>query len=202
MANNATQQSYASSSFILGVIGELIPGVYQEVIDNTWSNILRVYFGVNDFYVQPSRSLKKANVVVSNYLRTRPPGQDRLVQTRHKVLLVEAKRFPRSARHDSNWSVNYDWQRVLDQLGKYMRQARAEFGNLQTMYGIVAVGNKARFYQMNCSSTAGHMVTFNPNNPLGGGIQNRILDLTTNADIIHNYLSVIADHVAASRNRW
>jgi hypothetical protein len=139
----------------LPIIASYLPEVnpandpYQERIDHLWSNILNHYFPLRDGFgterealVKPPRKFK-TNVAITNIL---PSGM-------HKVILVEAKAFP--DKTDIGWFNVYPWAGVESQLQSYMKKARDTFGNVQTMYGIVAVGDRVRFYTMNSLNNTG-----------------------------------------------
>ncbi|KAL1856192.1 hypothetical protein Plec18170_004061 [Paecilomyces lecythidis] len=122
----------------------LTPGVYEEQVDHVWLNILRYYFRENSFslereaYVDPLFSKMKTNISVCNVRN----GQ------LQKVLFVEAKRFPLSAIR-GNWHTYYRWKRHKPQLRRYMLRSRTASHYRQTMYGMLAVGDRVKFYQIN-----------------------------------------------------
>ena len=154
--------------------------------DQVWLNILARYFPPqNDFQLErepyvgnTANTKKRANVAISN-LRADTNG----VIDMRKVLVVEAKRFPKTRRTD--WPGRYNWHKVRVQLKDYIVSMPTEWGNVQTMYGFAAVGDKVRFYQMNMNN--------NPNNILTAFITgDPILDIKTDAQRIHDELGDIA----------
>ncbi|KAJ9229037.1 hypothetical protein DTO169E5_8963 [Paecilomyces variotii] len=121
----------------------------EDTVDQLWINILRYYFNDLDCFgieaqSRPHQSYGyRANVVVTNvrnYMLA-------------KFLFVENKR----SSFEDNPTI---WDDTRDQLEDYMRGARNDQGNIQTLYGIVCIGNKARFYQLPMNGTA--LVPYGP----------------------------------------
>ena len=94
---------YDQTRMMQASLGKIVPGVIQERIDQVWLNILIQYFPPqNDFQLEreayvgkTANTKKRANVSISNL---RPDNYG--VVDMHEVLLVEAKRFPKTRRTD------------------------------------------------------------------------------------------------------
>lgn len=179
-----TAPLYMQTQIMRRAIDRIVPGVLQERIDQVWLNILARYFPpVNEFQLEreayvgnTAETRRRANVSISN-LCENDLGEIDL----HKFLVVEAKCFP--GPWVPKWVRYYDWDAVLDQLEGYMLTMRTTFGNVQTMYGLVAVGDKVRFYELSREKDELTPVAF----------RGRItLDIKDDARLIENELMRIA----------
>ncbi|KAJ9192666.1 hypothetical protein DTO164E3_8249 [Paecilomyces variotii] len=121
----------------------------EDAVDQLWINILRYYFNDLDCFGIEAQSRPhqdwdyRSNVVVANvrnYIMA-------------KFLFVENKRS--SFEDDPRI-----WDSTRDQLEDYMLGARNDQGNIQIMFGIVGIGNLARFYQLPMNGTA--LVPYGP----------------------------------------
>ncbi|GLA02349.1 hypothetical protein AnigIFM60653_001752 [Aspergillus niger] len=119
---------------------------YQEVVDHFWLNFLIHYLpqawdcgGERESFTH-ARGRQQANVVVTNIRQ----------QTHHHVVIVEAKRFPTNT--PPGWENDYDWNHVQRIVMDHLQASRRMLGRVQTTYGIVAVGDRCRFFYMprNC----------------------------------------------------
>ncbi|KAE8332175.1 hypothetical protein BDV39DRAFT_200329 [Aspergillus sergii] len=128
----------------------------------------------------------KANVLVTNIR----------VGLMRKVLIVEAKKFPDNAV--DGWHNQYDWGGVETQLSLNMNRARRQFGNVQTMYGMVTVGDMVRFYYMSMNTPVGILRPFTL--PAGGNTVT--LSVHTNRNEIHDILIAIEREISTYQNRY
>ncbi|KAJ9257184.1 hypothetical protein DTO271D3_8791 [Paecilomyces variotii] len=121
----------------------------EDTVDQLWINILRYYFNDLDCFgieaqSRPHQSYGyRSNVVVANvrnYMMA-------------KFLFVENKR----SSFEDDPTI---WDNTRDQLEDYMRGARNDQGHIQTLYGIVGIGNWALFYQLPMNGTA--LVPYGP----------------------------------------
>ncbi|PYH97051.1 hypothetical protein BO71DRAFT_439102 [Aspergillus ellipticus CBS 707.79] len=118
------------------------PQPAHQPVDHFWLNLLRHYFPLSaEFAI----TWDGPGYEVMNI------RQDAL----HKLIFVEAMQFPPNVA--PGWQDTHHWDCVLAGVGMRMRRAREIFGAVQTVYGIVAVGDRVRFY---CMPVA--------NNPDGG----------------------------------
>ncbi|PYH67753.1 uncharacterized protein BO88DRAFT_426968 [Aspergillus vadensis CBS 113365] len=100
----------------------------QKPVDHVWQNILQHYFRTSHYTVERVRLI--VSVVNS-----------RNKQWLHEVIVVEAKKPTGRA------PTEHKWNGVRQQLQKdNMLAFRNRLGNVQTMYGVAAVGFRARFY--------------------------------------------------------
>lgn len=156
-----------------------------------WSNILNHYFPLRDGFGTEREALVKpprrfaTNVATTN---VRPLGM-------HKVVLVEAKTFPRNT--DIGWFSVYPWADVESILQSFMKKAPDTFGNVQTMYGIVAVGDRVRFYTMNSQNNTGGILT-----PFPVGGPQPLLSVHTDAHSIHAILTAISLEIRTGWNTY
>ncbi|GIK06729.1 hypothetical protein Aspvir_002379 [Aspergillus viridinutans] len=162
---------------------------YQERIDQLWLNILTHYFPLRDdlgtereAHVEPGRMFA-VNVAVTNIRQNHM----------HKVIVVEAKAFPHNT--DNGWFNRYPWTEVEGELKFYMEKIRQNFGNVQTMYGIAAVGDMVRFYRMNSQNNPGHALT--PFTSAG-----QLLNVHTDAVTIHAILTTMSAQIRAGINTY
>ncbi|KAJ9292437.1 hypothetical protein DTO271G3_8767 [Paecilomyces variotii] len=127
----------------------LDPTTRDDSVDQLWINILRYYFNNLDYFGSEVQSRPHqnwdyiSNVVVTNmrnYMLA-------------KFLFVENKR----SSFEDDPTI---WDNTRDQLEDYMRGARNDQGNIQILYGIVGIGNWARFYQLPMNGTA--LVPYGP----------------------------------------
>ncbi|RAH57452.1 hypothetical protein BO85DRAFT_514213 [Aspergillus piperis CBS 112811] len=108
----------------------------QKPVDHAWQNILAHYFRTShssverEAYLNYPQSMSKADVSVVNF---RNNGF-------HEVIVVEAKKPTGRA------PTEHKWNGVRQQLQDNMLAFRNRLGNVQTMYGVAAVGSRARFY--------------------------------------------------------
>ncbi|KAF7183196.1 hypothetical protein CNMCM7691_003031 [Aspergillus felis] len=163
---------------------------YQERIDQLWLNILTHYFPLRDGFgtereahVQPRRKFA-VNVAVTNIRQNHM----------HKVIMVEAKAFPDDT--DNGWFNRYPWTGVEKELHFYMKKVRHNFGNVQTMYGIVAVGDMVRFYTTNLQNNPAHALT--PFTLAG----TRSLNVHTDTGTIHAILTAISGQIRTGVNTY
>ncbi|KAJ9213303.1 hypothetical protein DTO166G4_5110 [Paecilomyces variotii] len=140
-----TVPKYMADAPMRAYLAEVTGDVYEERIDQTWLNILRFYFPREDFGLgresypdDPKVSKKKLNVCVTNV------RQGRL----QKVFFIESKRFPHKAENNADWAESYRWSVHTGQLEDYILRARRSSGYRQTVYGLLAIGDHVRFYQM------------------------------------------------------
>ncbi|GKZ77628.1 hypothetical protein AnigIFM56816_011366 [Aspergillus niger] len=135
----AQQLRYYQCPLIQGYITDIAIGrdAPQKPVDHAWHNILAHYFRTPSYTVEreaylddPRISKEAANVSVVN---TRNNGA-------HEVIVVEAKKPTKRAPTD------HKWDGVRQQLQDNMLKFRNRLGNVQTMYGVAAVGSRARFY--------------------------------------------------------
>ncbi|KAL3409448.1 hypothetical protein V8F44DRAFT_656079 [Aspergillus fumigatus] len=187
------QAGYWTLPIIASYLSEVNPAnnPYQERIDHLWSNILNHYFPLRDGFgterealVKPQRRFA-TNVAITN---VRPLGM-------HKVVLVEAKTFPRNT--DIGWFSVYPWADVESILQSFMKKAPDTFGNVQTMYGIVAVGDRVRFYTMNSQNNTGGILT-----PFPVGGPQPLLSVHTDAHSIHAILTAISLEIRTGWNTY
>jgi hypothetical protein len=121
----------------------------------------------------------------------------------HKVLFIEAKVFPRNMR--GIWQERYRyWGNHLMQLQSYMFSSREESGHIQTMYGLIAVGDVVRFYQMNVQNNhLGDLIPYFhialPEIHVSGNVP-KTLNIHTDAQLIEKILKQISEDVRLRRN--
>jgi hypothetical protein len=170
----ANQALYLNNPFTANYIANVGIGsnARQDQVDHAWHNILRDYFFTPNYaveresYLDPN-GLSKANVAVIN---NRNGGH-------HKVLVVEAIRPGNAAPTD------HEWTRVREQLQTNMLRARIANGNVQTMYGIAAIGRFARMYALSMvDNLRGRLEPVIDRNPLSLDlnsleIERRLLDI-------------------------
>lgn len=131
--------AYLLNPFTLDYIANIAigSGARQADVDHAWNNILRGYFRPlaysveRESYLAPDRQFC-ANVAVIN----------RRNGLHHKAIVVEAK------RPTDITPTEHDWDVVRRQLQRNMLLARISDGNIQTMYGIAAIGPLVRMYGM------------------------------------------------------
>ncbi|GAQ42171.1 hypothetical protein AtubIFM55763_003643 [Aspergillus tubingensis] len=88
----------------------------QKPVDHAWQNILQHYFRTSHYSVERNNGF-------------------------HEVIVVEAKKPTGRA------PTEHKWNGVRQQLQKdNMLAFRNRLDNVQTMYGVAAVGSRARFY--------------------------------------------------------
>ncbi|EAW09549.1 uncharacterized protein ACLA_037560 [Aspergillus clavatus NRRL 1] len=129
--------AYLLNPFTLDYIANIAigSGARQADVDHAWNNILRGYFRPlaysveRESYLAPDRQFC-ANVAVIN----------RRNGLHHKAIVVEAK------RPTDITPTEHDWDVVRRQLQRNMLLARISDGNIQTMYGIAAIGPLVRMY--------------------------------------------------------
>ncbi|RDH18973.1 hypothetical protein M747DRAFT_342974 [Aspergillus niger ATCC 13496] len=105
---------------------------YRNVVDHFWFNLLRQ---------------RHWNVFLTN-LRDQ--------QARH-VIAIEARWFPTDTA--SGWQNDYDWTDVRETLRSHMLRDQTMRTTMQTTYGIVAVGDRVRFYYMSRNDLEGELCT-------------------------------------------
>jgi hypothetical protein len=164
---------------------------YQERIDHLWLNILTHYFPLRDGFgtereahVQAGRKFA-VNVAVTNIRQNHM----------HKVVMLEAKAFPPNA--NNGWFNRYPWAEVEKELQTYMEKARRNFGNVQTMYGIVVVGDMVCFYSMKSQNNPAHTLT-----PFTLAGQQLPLNVRTDAGTIHTILTTMSGQIRTGVNTY
>ncbi|PYH28280.1 uncharacterized protein BO87DRAFT_322610 [Aspergillus neoniger CBS 115656] len=80
-------------------------------------------------------------------------------QQAHHVIAVEARWFPSDT--SPGWENNYDWTDVWETLRAHMLSDWTMRTTVQTTYGIVAVGDRVRFYYMSRNDLEGRLRTWN-----------------------------------------
>ncbi|OJJ49414.1 hypothetical protein ASPZODRAFT_140315 [Penicilliopsis zonata CBS 506.65] len=155
-------------------ISDIKAGAYEASVDHFWSNLLSLYFPLSNSTVETEsytalpESKRRANIAVTNIRGG----------VRHKIIIVEAKRSPTSKSKEPA----YDWKTPKNQLSTYMKDSRSRLGNIQDMYGLVAVGTKVRFYQLKCDKTELSAWPGGKKNP------EPTYHLETDKEIIHNHM--------------
>ncbi|RAH64504.1 uncharacterized protein BO66DRAFT_336046 [Aspergillus aculeatinus CBS 121060] len=135
------------------------PQPYELAVDNFWLNVLRHYFPLlNNYSVEREsytyqRRRYMANVVVARL------GNNRL----QKVVIDEGKRFPSDTQ--PGWEQRYRWTQLKSQLRRSLTGARRSSRTQSTMYGIAAVGDRVRFYQLQQGSNRMAPFVADPQNP-------------------------------------
>lgn len=176
-------------------LDEVVPGVLEERIDHFWSNKLAEFFKKPRFgiereaHVNPDSTRKKSNVLVTNIRDGKM----------HKVLILEAKRFPGFPDNEptADWQVDEElWNEPTGQLEDYMLIARNHFGNVQTMYGAVAVGNFVRFLVLTRGSDK--LASFD--NHRKSADRAPKLHIVVQASRIHNILEEISHTIQNGQN--
>lgn len=187
----------------LEIIGSYLAGInaaahpYQDRIDHLWSNILTHYFPLHnglgterESYVKGNRRFK-SNIAITNLVNNRM----------HKVVVVEAKRFPDKVypyHRRPGWENQFDWEGLLEDLGFYMRATRTQDGNVQTMYGMLTVGDMVRFYVMRSQNNPGNALEeYSP-----GGQQSGLLNIHTDQQRIHEILMAMSNEVTTRANTY
>ena len=173
--------AHEDSDLMKAYIARIQPDVLQEPRDHCWTNLVRHYFELPHFgvereaYVEARRAGKRANIVVTNLVNG----------TIHKALVIEAKRFPRKT--PEGWENKpTEWNKHLPQLKTYMTTIRREFGNVQDIFGILAIGDKLRFYRMKTGNQKGDLEEFQE--------ESRIFDLHHQGADIGRQLIAIRDY--------
>ncbi|QKX57952.1 uncharacterized protein TRUGW13939_05072 [Talaromyces rugulosus] len=174
---------YTSESHLCHLRGLIKPGAYEVTVDHFWLNMLIHYFGPRYIFEREAYSragvhLRRMNVTMKNF---RANGFRR-------VFVVEAKRLPKSKR--------YRWDKVFRQLAKYMREVQRDTGGLQTIYGIAAVGDRVRFYEMDCRGNRAGIAAAYPRSTTNP----RTLGINTDAGVIHDYLLAIRHEISNGLN--
>ncbi|KAL1846429.1 hypothetical protein Plec18170_009155 [Paecilomyces lecythidis] len=127
--------AYLHRPIIQYYLDEVTPTALEDAVDQLWINILRYFFNNLDHFgieaqSKPDPNLGyKCNIVVTN-LRNHMLA---------KFLFVENKRSELENNQTS-------WDEARDQLEDYVLGSRRVQGNIQTLYGIVGIGQSARFY--------------------------------------------------------
>ncbi|KAI2841103.1 hypothetical protein CBS147321_8109 [Aspergillus niger] len=131
---------------------------YRNVVDHFWFNLLRQYFALSEdcayeryTCTNHPRPRRHWNVFLTN-LRDQ--------QARH-VIAIEARWFPTDTA--SGWQNDYDWTDVRETLRSHMLRDQTMRTTMQTTYGIVAVGDRVRFYYMSRNDLEGELCTWNGN---------------------------------------
>lgn len=160
-----TVPRYMQGAVMRYSLGLVVPGVRLEPIDQFWLNMQLLYFPCQDFFHE-----RKA---ITNF------RQGDL----HTFLVIETRSFPRPA--PQGWEGTYEWLEGKNQLQERMGTIRTTFGNVQTMYGILAVGDKVRIYEMGMQNDLQNDLT-----PRIAG--DPILDINTDGQLIEAQLMGIA----------
>ncbi|CRG88071.1 hypothetical protein PISL3812_05098 [Talaromyces islandicus] len=131
----------------------------QAPIDNMILNICHCYFDPHKFIIESQpypgdptsvKGLKKGDKLKSNVT----------VSVLHvkvqKAFVIEAKRYPKPQdKLAGNWADNNNnWEPHLEQLDDYMTKARNHDRYSGTMYGMLVVGDRVRFYEKKNEPTA------------------------------------------------
>ncbi|GLA53443.1 hypothetical protein AnigIFM63604_010538 [Aspergillus niger] len=131
---------------------------YRNVVDHFWFNFLRQYFSQTE------------GCAYERHICTTHPGPRRhwnvfltnlREQQAHHVIAVEARWF--STDTAPGWENDYDWRDVRETLRCHMLRDWTMRTTVQTTYGIVAVGDRVRFYYMSRDDLEGELRTWNGN---------------------------------------
>ncbi|PYH77448.1 hypothetical protein BO82DRAFT_255528, partial [Aspergillus uvarum CBS 121591] len=115
---------------------------YEQAVDNFWLNVFQNYFPLQSRYgVERESYTNRQGRFTANVLLTRIMGNEL-----QKVVIVEAKRFPPNPR--PGWEQSYRWRQLENQLQNRLAGVRTASRTQHTLYGIAAVGDKVRFYQL------------------------------------------------------
>lgn len=156
---------YMQSEVMRYSIDLVVPGALLDPINQFWLNMLLLYFLWPDFYHE-----RKS---ITNF-------RQGALQT---CLVIETRRFPRSA--PQGWEGTYNWLEGKNQLQERMDTIRATSGNVQTIYAILAVGDKVRIYEMGMQNDLRNDLT-----PRIAG--DPILDINTDGQLIETQLMGMA----------
>lgn len=124
----------------------------QAPIDNMISNICRCYFEPRKFIIE-SQPYPGDPTSVKGVTKGDKSKSNVTVSVLHvkveKAFIIEAKRYPKPQdRLAADWAdVNGNWEPHLKQLEDYMTKAQIHDRYSGTMYGMLVVGDRVRFYQ-------------------------------------------------------
>ncbi|PYI28883.1 hypothetical protein BP00DRAFT_417742 [Aspergillus indologenus CBS 114.80] len=155
---------------------------YEQAVDNFWLNVFQNYFPLHSGYgVERESYTNRQARFTANVLLTRIMGN-----ALQKTIILEAKRFPRDA--PAGWEQSYRWERLENQLQNRLTGVRTASGAQHTLYGIAAVGDRVRFYQLRRNSN--QMVPFStdPQNPPS---EARILSIHRDQNLIDWWMRII-----------
>ncbi|OJK02606.1 hypothetical protein ASPACDRAFT_39913 [Aspergillus aculeatus ATCC 16872] len=125
---------------------------YEQVVDNFWLNVFQNYFPLQGRYgVERESYTNPQGRFTANVLLTRIMGN-----ALQKVVIVEAKRFPRNTL--PGWEQRFSWRPLQNQLRDRLTGVRTTSGTQHTLYGIAAVGDRVRFFQL--PEDSGQLVPF------------------------------------------
>ncbi|GFN21564.1 hypothetical protein AtubIFM56815_004137 [Aspergillus tubingensis] len=173
---------------------------YRNVVDHFWSNFLRQYFATwedceHERYpcTTHPRPRQHWNVYLTNI-------RD---QQAHHVIAVEARWFPSDT--SPGWENNYDWTNVRETLRAHMLSDWTMRTTVQTTYGIVAVGDRVRFYYMSKNDLEGRLRTWN-DHPVDapGADHSPILNIHSLVDqgVIHQLMLRMRQDVLSGCNTY
>ncbi|KAF3392254.1 hypothetical protein DPV78_010548 [Talaromyces pinophilus] len=122
-------------------------GDYEAAVTGVWLMILNHYFSPSELYIhRAEEKVKKGFVDIDTHQWVDPPansgGAMRLGKKSCRFLMTQCKRQKYEGR-------NSVWQEGVTQLEAYMSDKRAWS---HPIYGIVAVGRYAQFYQWDHNS--------------------------------------------------
>ncbi|OJJ69750.1 hypothetical protein ASPBRDRAFT_198387 [Aspergillus brasiliensis CBS 101740] len=172
-----------------------------DQVDQFWLNFLGHYFPQGDMcgverercHIHPRPRLHR-NVFVAH---VRPP------QRRHRVVAVECRWFPTDT--SSGWENDYDWEQVRQTLRSHMLSDWTMRTTARTTYGIVAVGDRIRFYYMSRNDLEGELRAWNgrPANAAEAE-ESAILNIQDPGDqgIIHGLLLRMRRDVLSGNNTY
>ncbi|OJZ83147.1 hypothetical protein ASPFODRAFT_63336 [Aspergillus luchuensis CBS 106.47] len=122
---------------------------------------------------------------------------------RRRVIAVEARWFPSDT--SPGWENNYDWTDVRETLRAHMLSDWTMRTTVQTTYGIVAVGDRVRFYYMSKNDLEGELRTWN-GHPVDapGADQSPILNIFSLVDqgVIHQLMLRMRQDVLSGCNTY
>lgn len=171
------------------------PNPSQAKIGTICKKVVDVYFESEDkfmteteAYPDEDEDLTKTNVNVI----TEDNGELK------KVVVLEAKRFP--ANRSNLWYKSLTsnaWTKPKKQLETYMLKARKKERWAYMMYGIVAVGDRVRFFKLRPNSTK--LAAYVP--PVQSPAEKKITSFSIHQDslLIEKVLSGIADDIKRKR---
>lgn len=123
---------------------------YQSPCDTIYQKILDCYFKLEEDFITETQSYPNTGVnLTKSNISVKTIAQGELTT----ALIVEAKRFPSNRGLDWYKDVTKRyWTRPEGQLVEYMLNARDKDKWKHIMYGIVAIGDRVRFLQLQPNS--------------------------------------------------
>lgn len=124
----------------------------QAPVDNLMLNICRYYFPTDKFIVE-SQAYPGDTTSITGVTKGDKTKSNVMVSALHynleRAFVIEAKRFPKpkTLLGGGWWNNNNYWDVHLEQLDGYMEKAQAQDGYPGTMHGMLAIGDRVRFYQ-------------------------------------------------------